>query len=177
MVLKKKFLLVVFSLFFFTYSKAQIEVAHLTSKGFSATGFGGFLNVAIPVTEGSSVTAEAGYYSFKDKPNENQVLLVPFLLGYRYTLNGSGSGFYFEPTAGYSIGATDIQKDVVIDGKFAEQKAGGITTGLGTGYIFPGRIAFNLGLQYKRVFVAGDPALNVFSFRISHSLSYRKRED
>ena len=66
---------------------------------------------------------------------------------------------------------------IVIDGKYAEQKASGVTAGIGTGYIFPGRIAFNLGLRYQHVFAAGDPALNMVSFRISHSISLRRRED
>lgn len=37
--------------------KAQIEVDHLTMKNFEATGFGGFLNFSIPVSDANYVTA------------------------------------------------------------------------------------------------------------------------
>lgn len=155
-------------------------MAHLTFKGFSTTGFGGFLNVAIPITEGNSITTEAGFYSFRK--DDDLTVLVPFLLGYRYTLNGSGTGFYMEPTAGYTIGGTDRQKTdqfnspIIVDGKYAEQKVAGVTTGAGTGYIFPGRVAFNIGLRYQHVFVSKDPGLNLFSLRISHTISLRRRD-
>ena len=181
MLLIKKTVLLSFALFLFTFLNAQIEVAHLASKGFSSTGFGGFLNIGIPVTEGNSVTAEAGVYSFKQ--DDEQTILVPLLLGYRYTLNGSGAGFYIEPTAGYTIGGSDRQKmnevnsPIIVDGKYVNQNVSGVTTGIGTGYIFPGRIAFNLGLRYQHVFVSKDPGLNLFSFRISHTISFRRRED
>lgn len=181
MTLKRR--LIVMSLFLFscTLLNAQIEVAHLNTKGFSATGFGAFLNLSVPVTEGNSITAEAGFYDFRKQGNE--IVLVPFLAGYRYTFDGSGSGLYVEPTIGYTIGGTDIQKanelgsPIVINGKYVEQKASGITTGAGTGYIFPGRFAFNVGLRYQHVFVSGDPSLNMFSLRISHTISFGRRDE
>lgn len=181
--MKKKILIVPIVLLFSGLSiHAQIEVAHLNSKGFSATGFGAFLNFAVPVTEFGSISAEAGFYSFKK--SGDQVLLIPFLLGYRHMLQEPDAGFYIEPNAGYNIGFTDIQKynesgQLITDpatGEIAEQKAKGITTGLGAGYIFNGKLAFNLGLRYQRVFVSGDPSLNLFSFRISHPLSFKRRE-
>jgi hypothetical protein len=90
--------LIIAFLFICSCVHAQPEVAHLKSKGFSATGFGGFLNIALPVSEGNAVKTEAGFYIFKE--NDNNVVLVPFLLGYRYTFDGSGTGLYIEPTAG-----------------------------------------------------------------------------
>ena len=182
MSMKTKLLSLFFFLFFCSYVHAQIEVAHLTSKGFSATGFGGFLNIGVPVSEGASVTGELGLYYFK-KDNDH-IGLIPLLIGYRYTLDGSGTGLYVEPTAGYSIGGTDIQKTNEYDSPIADpngdrwllQKAKGVTAGIGTGYIFPGRVAINIGLRYKHVFVSSDPALNLFSLRLSHSLSFRRRD-
>ncbi|MGI8634127.1 MAG: hypothetical protein ACR2KZ_01860, partial [Segetibacter sp.] len=88
--LRKKVLVLSFALLFFNLLNAQIEVAHLNSKGFASTGLGGFLNVAIPATEGNSITAGAGFYNFKN--NNHQVVLIPLLLGYRYTLDGTGRG-------------------------------------------------------------------------------------
>ncbi len=167
--LKITFLIFCSLLFKSSISNAQLEVAHISMKGFSAIGLGGFLNVGIPTSEGAAITGEIGYYSFKH--TGNQVILVPFLLGYRHTLNNSGSGTYLEPVLGYSIGATDITK-----ADYQEQKAAGITAGIGTGYIFPGRISFNLGLCYKHIFVSKDPSPNMFSLRISHSFSLGRRD-
>lgn len=179
--MQKKILIPLLGLLFFHLTvHAQIEVAHLNSKSFSATGFGAFLNFAVPVSEYGSISAEAGFYYFKK--DDNNVALVPLLLGYRHMLQEPDAGFYIEPNAGYNIGATDIQKrdeegNLVygIDG-ILERQVKGATTGLGVGYIFPGSFSFNIGLRYQRVFVSDDPALNLFSLRLSHPLSFRRRE-
>lgn len=173
--------LLILSLVFISIrANAQIEVAHLSSKGFSATGFGAFLNFAVPVSEYGSISAEAGFYYFKK--DDNNVALVPLLLGYRHMLQEPDAGFYIEPNAGYNIGATDIQKRdaggnlVYGTDRILEQQVKGATAGLGVGYIFPGSFSFNIGLRYQRVFVSNDPSLNLFSLRLSHPLSFRRRE-
>jgi len=58
-------------------------------------------------------------------------------------------------------------------------KANGITSGVGFGYLFQpaGRLVFNLGVRYIHVFTGGDPQSNVFSLRLSHSFSFRKRDN
>lgn len=94
MKINTKIILVIFSIFLYSRSSAQIEVAHLKMKDYSATGFGGFLNFAIPVSEGSAVTTEAGFYIFRK--DEDNVALIPFLLGYRHTLDRTGAGFYIK---------------------------------------------------------------------------------
>lgn len=180
---KKSLIIVLFSITIIcSRTNAQIEVAHLNSKDFAANGFGGFLNFAFPVAEYGAVSAEVGFYYFKK--SGDQVLMLPLLLGYRHMLQDPEEGFYLEPNAGYNIGYTDIQKEdengqLIYDpvtGEYAEQKAMGITTGLAAGYIFNGKLKFNLGLRYQRIFVSGDPSYNLFSFRISHPLSFRRRE-
>src|SRR5687768_2760921 len=171
--MQKKILLPLLGLLFSHLTvHAQIEVAHLNSKGFSATGFGAFLNFAVPVSEYGSISAEAGFYYFKK--DDNNVALVPLLLGYRHMLQEPDAGFYIEPNAGYNIGATDIHKHnengnplYNPDGTRLEQQVKGATAGLGVGYIFPGSFSFNIGLRYQRVFVSDDPALNLFSLRLS----------
>lgn len=181
--MQKIILIPLIGLFLFVSSiNAQIEVAHLNSKGFSAIGFGAFLNITFPVTEYGSVSAEAAFYYFRS--GNDHIALVPFLLGYRHMLQDPEAGFYVEPNGGYNIGATDIQKyndvgspipDPNSDG-WLEQKVKGPTAGLGVGYIFPGSFAFNLGLRYQRVFVSGDPSLNLFSLRLSYPLSFKRRD-
>jgi len=169
-------------LFFSSVTNAQIEVAYLKTKGFSGIGFGAFLNFALPITEYGAVTAEAAFYTAKD--GNDHIAMVPFLLGYRHMLQDPEAGFYIEPKAGYNIGATDIQKrntdgQLVFDtatGEIFEQQAKGITAGLSAGYILSGNFPLNIGLRYQRVFVSGDPAVNLFSLRFSYPLFFKKRE-
>jgi len=158
--------------------KAQLEVAHLSSKGTSANGFGAFLHVGIPVSQGGEVTGEAAFYTFTD--HEKHLGMAPFFVGYRHTFDGSGAGWYTEPAAGYTIGATDIQKtdangNLLYDnsGKEIDQKLSGPIAGLTLGYIIPSAtIPINFGLRYQHLFVTGgDPAQNMYSLRISWSLS------
>jgi hypothetical protein len=167
----------------FTAAHAQIEVAHLTSKGYSALGFGGYLNFAIPVTEVDAVIVEGGLYVFSN--NGSHEAVAPVLLGYRRLLDDSGYGLYLEPVAGYSFGGSDIQKYdsngnalYKPNGNEDDVNVTGATAGMGFGYLFQpsGRIQFNISLRYEHVFVQNDPQLNIISLRISHSFGFGKRE-
>ena len=175
-----KHFLFILSLFFCTCANAQVEVVHLSSKDYSANGFGGFLNFAIPVSEGNSVTLEAGAMIFRREIGN--LIAVPFLLGYRYTLDGTGTGFYVEPIAGYTIGASDVQKYTENgspigddEGGWVEKQVKGFTGGLGAGYILTGSFPLNIGLRYQHIFVAGDVAINTYALRLSFPL--RKRSE
>lgn len=142
---------------------AQIEVAHASTKDFSAVGFCGFLNLSIPVSEANYLTIEGGIQSFKDK-NTNQLTLIPVLAGFRYTLDQSGSGFFVEPFAGYAFGESDLDQP------------DGIAGGVGLGYLVDlGNVPFNFALRYERIF--GNPSTNVIGFRIAHSLGFGRRND
>ena len=179
----KKILLLAVAMFAFFAAQAQIEVAHLQSKGFTATGFGGFLNFAIPITDADAATVEGGFYYFSH--DDFNVAVAPVILGYRHLFSDYDYGFYAEPFAGYSFGATDIQKLDANGGALykpgggeLDQKVTGATAGLGFGYLFQqsGPIRFNIGLRYEHVFVSGDPVLSIFSLRISHSFSFGRRD-
>ncbi len=159
---------------------AQVEVTHVSSKGFTATGFGGFLNFSIPITETDAAVIEAAAYVYSS--NDTHMVVVPALVGWRHLLDPNNDhGLYVEPVAGYSFGATDIQKYDANgnalykpDGNEIDQKVAGPTGGLGFGYLFEqsGPITFNISLRYEHTFVMGDPALNIISLRISHSFSF-----
>lgn len=164
------------------YSNAQIEVAHISVNDFKAIGFGGFLNFCLPVSEANYMTIEGGLQYFKNK-DEEDLALVPVLIGYRYTLNQSGTGFYVEPNAGYSFGASTIGKynevgSPISDGNggWAYEKVAGPTAGIGFGYLFEpgGRIQFNLGLRYEHSF--GNAGTNGFAFRISHAFTFGRKD-
>ena len=61
----KKLLLFSFCTCIYLTANAQVEVARLQSKDFSATGFGAFLNFSFPVTQDDAVIAEGAFYYFK----------------------------------------------------------------------------------------------------------------
>src|SRR5688572_8125902 len=89
-------------------ANAQLEGAYINLKTFKAFGFGGHLNFKFPVTESGSLTTEVGLYYFKK--DESHVAVAPVLLGYQHTINGTGTGLFIEPLAGYTFGGTDITK-------------------------------------------------------------------
>jgi hypothetical protein len=162
-------------------SNAQLEVAHVSTKNFSGLGFGGFLNVSVPVSDANYITGEVGLYVFSHQ--DNHVALLPILAGYRYTLDGTGTGLYAEPNAGFSFGGSDIKKYNELSGpiydasgKQVDQKVTGPTTGINVGYLFEPTdiIQFNIGLRYEHVF--SEFGQNMFSLRISHAFSFSRRE-
>lgn len=174
--------LIVGTVLFSTNLHAQIEVAHLATKGMSSTGFGTFINGAIPIGQGDDISLEAGLYYFA--PSQSHLAFIPLLAGYRHTFDHSGAGFYAEPFAGYSIGATDIpQTDANgntlynSDGSEKDVKLSGLTAGLGFGYIIPSpTVPINFGLRYEHIFVSNSgPSQSVFALRISWALLAGKR--
>ncbi len=164
----------------YLFSAAQIEVGHLSTKNFSGIAFGGFFNVSVPISDADYVSGEAALYVASG--SEKHIALLPLLASYRYTLDRTGTGWYVEPNAGWSFGASDIKKydqydnPIYVNGKQAEQKVTGPTTGLGFGYLFEpsGIIQFNIGLRYEHVF--SEYGQNLFSLRISHAFTFGRRE-
>jgi hypothetical protein len=161
---------------FSTASHAQIEVDYLKLKEFKTIGFGSFLNFSIPVSEANYVTTELGVQYFKDK-NYQEVALIPVLAGYRYTLNKSGTGLYVEPNAGYCFGESTVElndeRGSTGDG-YANVK--GPIGGMNIGYLFEfsGRVQFNLALKYEHTF--SQAPTDLFAFRISHAITFRRRD-
>ena len=160
---------------------AQIEVTHLIMKGQSATGLGGFLHGGFPIGKSDEIGLDGGFQYFA--PGQSHLIFIPLLVSYRLSFNGDGTGFYLEPFAGYTAGSTDIQKldasgNPVYNSDSADidQKASGLTAGLGVGYILPSaRLPINFGLRYQHVFVSGDPTASMLSFRVSWSVFTARR--
>lgn len=173
---KKQISIVCFLLFSFHLSHAQVEVAYAKVKDFKSVGFGGFLNFSFPVSESDYLTIEGGAQYFKNKFSED-LILIPVIAGYRYTLDRSGSGFYAEPFAGYAFGGSSIEiYDSNGDWEDGDAEVAGPVAGLGIGYLIDlGNIPFNFALRYQHSF--GEYGANVFAFRISHTLGFRKRSD
>jgi hypothetical protein len=181
MFLKKLLVCLFLSIVSYTSINAQIEVVQAKVKDFKAIGFGSFLNFSIPASDANFVTIEGGIQYFKNDDDE-ELGLFPVLLGFRYTLNQSGSGFYIEPNAGYTFGSSTIgvyENDSPLsdgNGNWLEEKVAGPTAGVGIGYLFEpgGRVQVNLGLRYQHTF--GNAAVNALSFRISHAFTFGRRE-
>jgi Autotransporter beta-domain len=176
-----KFLLFIVPLCVSATLHAQIEVARLLTKGESATGFGTYLHAGFPIGQADEISGEVGLYYFA--PGSSHLAFLPLLAGYRHTLNGSGTGWYLEPFAGYSWGGSDIEKtdangNVLYnsDGSVQDQKISGATAGLGFGYLVPSAsVPLNIGLRFEHIFVSGDPAQSLLSLRISWSLLTARR--
>ncbi|RTL56135.1 MAG: hypothetical protein EKK37_16775 [Sphingobacteriales bacterium] len=181
--LHKKNLIIFCCLFISIQSFSQIEVTHVKLKDFKAFGFGAFLNFAIPVSDANYATIEGGLQYFQNADNED-LGLAPVLLGYRYTFDHSGTGFYIEPNAGYCFGASSIQKydqfgSPIPDGNggWQNEKVAGPVTGVGLGYLFQpgGKIQFNVALRYQHTF--GNASTDLFAFRISHAFTFGRRNE
>ncbi len=179
--LKKQLFIVAAFMFSTVVSNAQIEVAHISYKEFKEVGFGAFLNFSFPVSDANYLTLEGGLQSFKNRDEEGLVV-VPILAGYRYTFDKSGTGFYIEPNAGYSIGGSDIVRydeagNFILDenNNYTYENPSGIMAGVGLGYLLQpgGSLQFNFGLRYERIF-SKSPA-NIISLRVSHAFTFGRR--
>ena len=96
-------LLALFLVFSLTMrADAQLGVMKWVGPGSSKydLGFGGFVKGAYPITDGADVTLEVGADIFLMNDGygtADGTIMVPLKAGYRYTLDGSGTGFYVEP--------------------------------------------------------------------------------
>jgi hypothetical protein len=160
---------------------AQIEVTQLLMKGQGATGIGGFFHGGFPVGKGEEIGLEAGFDYFA--PGQSHLIFVPLLAGFRHFFDRSGTRWYIEPFAGYTIGNTDIQKvdasgNPVFnsDSSEVDEKPSGPTAGLGFGYILTSpKYPVNFGLRFEHVFVSGEPSASLLSLRVSWSLFAARR--
>ena len=177
----KKLSLFLFCLAVAATLHAQIEVTHLIMKGQSATGLGGFFHFGFPVGKGEEIGVEAGFDYFT--PGQSHLIFVPLLAGFRHFFDGSGTGWYVEPFAGYTLAGTDIERVDAsgnplynTDGTEIDQKPSGFTAGAGVGYIIPSaQYPINFGLRFEHVFTSGDPSASLLSLRISWSLFAGRR--
>lgn len=165
----KVFLLKV-SLLFACYLQAQIEVVKMVGKGGDeyGIGFGGVLKAGIPVSEGRSITIEAGvvYNPIKESDWEQGIVFIPIKAGYRYVLNGSNSGFFVEPQVGYCVYGF-LTNDLV------DQQISGFDWAVGAGYLFPSsrRTQYEVGLRYETIYFKGGPGSFLALRFVSSSLS------
>src|SRR5690242_19158983 len=92
-------------LLFVLGAKAQLGVMKLVGNNTKdyAIGFGAFIKTGFPVSDAASLTVELGanFFPVKGSGFQYGTAMCPLKAGYRYTLNGTGEGFYLEPQAGF----------------------------------------------------------------------------
>jgi hypothetical protein len=175
--MSKRILTVFITFLLIQHAKAQIGVMKLVGNGTRdySLGFGAFIKTAIPFSEAADLTIEVGANLFPDKdyPSDYGTIICPLKLGYRYTLNGTGQGFYVEPQAGFNLfGLTSLQDD---GGNDVDLRYHGIVMAAGAGYLFNlGRTPFDLNLRYETVIAHGG-SNNMVSLGVSRVISFGKR--
>lgn len=173
----RKFLITSLVLICSYVSNSQVEVVQFFPKNEDKfnIGFGAALKFNIPVSEAAAATVEAGvvYASITQSDNSQGIALVPLKLGYRYTLNGTGEGFYVEPQVGYCVYGA-FSNDLI------DENISGLDWAAGIGYLFPAkrRTQFEIGLRYETAYFKkedGGPH-SFIALRISSNFSFRNRD-
>ena len=138
-------------------------------------GYGAFLKMGYPVSQASDVTLEIGaniFFLNDGYGDGDGTIICPLKAGYRYTLNGTGTGLYIEPQVGYDLfGATSVR----VNGTLINQSYHGVVLAAGGGYlftIFHGPVDFNV--HYETVLDDGG-STNYISAGLTAFLTFKKR--
>lgn len=161
-------------------ANAQIEVAKLIGKntGDFRIGFGAFLKLSKPVSDAADITIEGGVLIFPDKEYpEYATLFIPVKLGYRYTIDGSGTGFYAEPQVGFNVYGINLYYDDSLT-DYVQQKIKGLIWSGGIGYLFnrSRKTQFDLSVRYESVHYKGGNK-SYIGLRLSNNFSFGKRDE
>ena len=144
----------------FSATKAQLFVSKLLGSGSSdyTKGWGAFYNVAFPVSQADAISAEIGFNVFFLKDDTKYgVITAPLKVGYLYTFDRSGSGFYAEPQLGYNITGVSPHWDQYHYNR-VEDRFHGFGTTANLGYLVNWRSAglqIKLGTRLESVFYGG----------------------
>ena len=166
-------------LFSISHANAQIGAMKMVGNNTKdyKLGFGAFLKTAYPISDGSDVTLEIGADIFildDGYDDADGTVMCPLKVGYRYTLNGTGQGFYVEPQIGFNIyGVTSLHDD---KGELVELKYHGAVFAAGAGYLFDiGNVPFDVNFRYETVIAHGG-SNNFISLGITKFISFKKRD-
>jgi len=162
-----------------TESNAQLGAMKLVGNDTRdyKLGLGAFIKTGFPVGEGSDITVEGGVNIFflDSYGSADGTIMCPLKIGYRYTLNKTGQGFYVEPQAGYNLyGVTSLHDE---SGNAVDLKYHGVVFAAGTGYLFTiGGQPFDLNLRYETVIAHGG-SNNFIALGLSRFISFKKRDN
>jgi hypothetical protein len=176
--MRKTMLAVSILIFAAIQAPAQLGVMKLVGKNTSqyTIGFGAFIKSGYPISDGSDITLEIGaniFFMNDGYGTADGTIMCPLKAGYRYTLNGTGQGFYVEPQVGFNLlGVTSLHD---ANGNQVNLKYHGVVFAAGTGYLFTiGRAPFDLNLRYETVIDHGG-SNNLISLGISRFISFGRR--
>lgn len=171
----KKIFSILVTCFLISQLKAQIEISRPIGKDSKdyTIGYGGFLNLGYALTDASDVTLEAGviYFPLRESNFTQGIWVVPIKLGYRYSIDGTGTGFYVEPQVGYCVAG--LKSDDNVDDEIK-----GFVWAAGAGYVFPSdkKSNYNIGLRYESI-KHKNGSVNFIALRISRGFRFGRRDD
>ncbi len=160
---------------------AQIEVLTVLNpkpESKYIVGFGAMLKFGIPVKENADqLTIEAGvkYIPEIEYPEYYGIAYIPVKVGYMYSLDRSGTGFYAEPQLGYSVYGARSYQDM--NGVDVDEIIKGPVSGLSFGYLFPSEkiVQLDLSLRYENVFYK-QGSVHTIGLRLSSRFRFRNRD-
>ncbi|CAN5697380.1 hypothetical protein BH11BAC3_BH11BAC3_23740 [soil metagenome] len=177
--MNRRILAALMLIFSITEAKAQLGVMKLIGNGTKdyKLGFGAFIKTGFPFNEGSDITIEGGaniFFLDDGYGTADGTIMCPLKVGYRYTLNKTGEGFYVEPQVGYNLyGITSLNDE---NGYPINLKYHGVVFAAGTGYLFTlWNQPFDLNFRYETVIAHGG-SNNFISLGISRFISFKKRD-
>lgn len=150
-------------------AQAQLDFFTVLGPGISyyepPVGFGGFIKFATPISEADDITLELGFLGF----DGNDAGYVPIKLGYLYTFNRSGTGWFCEPQLGYSIGG---DREDIEDYSIRKSLKGVVTT-VNLGYRFGvnSSIYTDLSLRVESV-INKDGFFSIAGIRLAFPISF-----
>lgn len=160
-----------------TTVEAQLGVIKMVGNNTSnySLGLGGYIKGVFPLTQASDLTLELGanFFFLNDGGSGDGTAVVPIKAGYRYSLDGSGLGFYVEPQLGYNIyGVSSVN----VDGYTKNLKFHGLVCAAGTGYLFLlGNTPLDLHLRYETIIDHGGSD-NYVGLGLSFYLHFGKKD-
>ena len=158
--------------------EAQLGVMKMVGNNTSdySLGFGAFIKGIFPVSQAGDLTLELGanFFPLNDGGSGSGSTFVPVKAGYRYSLNGTGRGFYVEPQIGYNIYGVTSE---IVDGYNKDFNYHGFVFAAGTGYLFDiGNVPLDLNLHYETI-VAHGGSDNYISMGLTYHFLIGKRDE
>ena len=173
----KRTLIVSIVLLFMMQAKAQVAAMKLIGNNTEdySLGYGAYFKPGVSVSEAADVTVELGadIFFIKGSSGRYGTIMCPLKAGYRYTLNGTGEGFYVEPQAGYNL--LGVTSTIDNNGQDLNYKFHGVVLAAGAGYLFAiTGVPFDLNLRYEKI-IANGSSNNMISLGLSRSFTFGKR--
>ena len=147
-------------------SYAQLEVALLLGERSKSVdppiAFGGFLKFGFPISQADEISVEASNLTW----DEGDAGYFAGKLGYVYTLNREGYGWFIEPQLGYVF----VGSDPSYNDYYGTGDVKGAIGSMNVGYRFgQSRAKWDLSLRYENVFTNNVGRISTLGLRFARS--------